>query len=543
MYASAAGVGREIEALTFGRFTVFGRVSDGSSGTLWKAHDPVAARAVAIKELAATLRGDGEFVARFRNEARQLARFDDPHIVRIYDFVETGDKSYIVEEWIEGASLAQVCSHAGTLSAEQALGVVRGALMGLATAHRAGVVHGGVDPSNIVVDLDGTSKLIDFGLSVLAGSTRDAVATSFQSPEAKAGFAVDARSDVYSAAATLYYLLTGANPPSAAADLPPIATRSGAHIDGVLRRALSAEPGQRPNDAEQFLNELENAAKHRFGAAWHQRASVAALVGAVTGGAATNASVQSGQKQAAQDPAHDAPIVAGAYVPVLTGETSATTTRPGRRTGVLLGVAAGVLLGVVALVIAVSASGDDRGDGTSLDAAATPADSLAAATTNLTVRPTATDPAAPTAPPSTPIRSTVVVTTTAAPAPTLIAGIYDGGSVIERSGSLTLTAGPRLIINCAAAGCSFQPPNTQEDVAPVDGRWQWTTTIDMGPVCNDRGRQQFIETWDLEPVGSVTTDGLDVPERVVGTYRMESPSVPDCLEGGLFVWQYDAVRQ
>jgi serine/threonine-protein kinase len=99
---------------------------------------------------------------------------------------------------------------AGPLSTAQALGVIRGALLGLAHVHARGLVHGDIAPANILLDTEGTSKLVDFGLSSSAGAASSGSGTTaYASPEAQRGHPVTAPSDVYAAAAVLAYLLRG----------------------------------------------------------------------------------------------------------------------------------------------------------------------------------------------------------------------------------------------------------------------------------------------------------------------------------------------
>src|SRR4051812_38143010 len=111
---------------TFAGYEVLGRVAAGSTGVVWKANDPDLARPVAIKELHRFLADRPEARARLHEEARILASLDDEHVVAVYDFVDEPDRAWIVEEWVEGASLARVLDKHGRLTGEQACGVLRG---------------------------------------------------------------------------------------------------------------------------------------------------------------------------------------------------------------------------------------------------------------------------------------------------------------------------------------------------------------------------------------------------------------------------------
>ena len=198
---------------TIGQYEVLGRVAGGSTALLWKARDPQLGREVAIKQVA------GDFARlreQWRAEARTLASFDSPNIVAVYDYLEDAESAYIVEEWVDGASLGALLATGARLTGQQAVGILRGALMGLAYAHARGIVHRDIAPGNILIDQAGTSKLVDFGLASTTGSLGSSGARAYLSPEALAGQPVTPRSDVYSAAALLAHLLRGrpTTPPS-----------------------------------------------------------------------------------------------------------------------------------------------------------------------------------------------------------------------------------------------------------------------------------------------------------------------------------------
>ncbi|HEY8826380.1 MAG TPA: serine/threonine-protein kinase, partial [Jatrophihabitantaceae bacterium] len=228
-------------------------------------------RVVAIKALDAP---SAESRAQWRSEAQVLAALDDPHLVAVYGYAENAEGAYIIEEWVDGAPLTAVLS-AGPLSAAQALGVIRGALLGLAHVHARGLVHGDIAPANILFDTAGSSKLVDFGLSSYAGATSaSSGTTAYASPEAQRGQPVTAPSDVYAAAAVLAYLLRGR------AAVTPVLDGVDAALRPVLRRALDADPARRYPDAAAFLAALEEDATRRYGATWWTQTGLAALVAA-----------------------------------------------------------------------------------------------------------------------------------------------------------------------------------------------------------------------------------------------------------------------
>lgn len=250
-------------------YTVLGRLGSGTSGTVWKAHDDRLDRIVAIKALDAP---SEQSRVQWRSEAAVLAALDDPHLVAVYGYAEDAEGAYIVEEWIDGAPLSAVL-HSGPLSTAQALGVIRGALLGLAHVHARGLVHGDIAPGNVLLDTQGTSKLVDFGLSTSAGAPSTSSGTAaYASPEAQRGQVVTAPSDVYAAAAVLAYLLRGR------AALLPVLDGIDPGLVPVLARALDPDPGRRYPDAAALLAALEQDATRRYGSAWWTEAGVAALV-------------------------------------------------------------------------------------------------------------------------------------------------------------------------------------------------------------------------------------------------------------------------
>jgi hypothetical protein len=271
----------------FAGYAIDGEVGRGSTGVVWRATQLEVDRKVAIKQLAPELAHDDAFRERFRAEARALASLTHPNIVAVYDYVEDGeDAPYIVEEWVDGATLEQVVVRAGKLTPPQAVGVLRGALTGLVAAHAAGAVHGDISSTNILVDIEGTSKLVDFGLTS-PSTTGSSGTPAYASPEACSGEELDARSDVYSAGCVLFELLTG-EPPYSADSLEALAVHhatspvpklpgSTARLSAVVERALAKNRDDRYPDAAAFLAALEDGAERDLGAGWLAGASIATL--------------------------------------------------------------------------------------------------------------------------------------------------------------------------------------------------------------------------------------------------------------------------
>ncbi len=204
-----------------GRYRLDSRLGAGGMSTVFMAHDTVLERPVAVKLLAEHLADDEAFVARFRREALAAARLQHPNIVQVFDsgLDEPSGRHYIVMEYVEGPSCADLIRDQGVLDIEQAVHIVRDACHGLDYAHRAGVVHRDVKPGNLlIVDETGACKLADFGIAKAAEHTRITQVGSvlgtaaYLSPEQATGAESTPASDIYSLGVCAYQFLSGRLP-------------------------------------------------------------------------------------------------------------------------------------------------------------------------------------------------------------------------------------------------------------------------------------------------------------------------------------------
>jgi eukaryotic-like serine/threonine-protein kinase len=204
-----------------GRYRLDSRLGAGGMSTVFMALDTVLERQVAVKLLAEHLADDEAFVARFRREAVAAARLQHPNVVQVFDsgLDEPSGRHYIVMEYVEGPSCADLIRDQGVLDIEQAVHIVRDACHGLDYAHRAGVVHRDVKPGNLLISKDtGAAKLADFGIAKAAEQTRITQAGSvlgtaaYLSPEQATGAESTPASDIYSLGVCAYQFLSGRLP-------------------------------------------------------------------------------------------------------------------------------------------------------------------------------------------------------------------------------------------------------------------------------------------------------------------------------------------
>ncbi|MFJ7343023.1 serine/threonine-protein kinase [Streptomyces sp. NPDC101110] len=265
-------------------------LGSGASGRVVLAVHEETGVPVAVKYLSESLRTRPGFVHDFRAEARLLGGLESPHVAGLYEYVESPDGAAIVMELVDGVPLRTLLRREGPLAPEAALVVLKGSLLGLADAHRLGVVHRDYKPENVLVVPDGSSKLVDFGIAVDAGTSGGVAGTpSYMAPEQWTGAPASPAADVYAATATFFECLTG-HKPYAGDNVAELALR---HLDApvpaeevpetvreLVRRGLAKDPEERPARAEVFVAELETVAGAAYGPDWEERGRgrLAALV-------------------------------------------------------------------------------------------------------------------------------------------------------------------------------------------------------------------------------------------------------------------------
>ena len=200
-----------------GKYTIVGELGRGTMGEVYKAHDPVLNRFVALKTLPARLGPDNETLQRFQREAQAAALLNHPNIVTVHDFGEEQGLLYMAMELLEGIDLREAIDGGLLKTLDEKLNVMDSTLAALDYAHAKGVVHRDIKPANIHLGKSHVVKIMDFGLARVSTSemTQEGIVLgtpNYMSPEQALGDKVDGRSDIFSTGAVLYELLTGHKP-------------------------------------------------------------------------------------------------------------------------------------------------------------------------------------------------------------------------------------------------------------------------------------------------------------------------------------------
>ena len=313
-----------------GRYRVDRRLGAGGMSTVFLATDTVLERSVAIKLLAEHLAEDEAFVIRFRNEALAAARLQHPNVVQVFDSGEDdgSHRHYIVMEYVEGPSCADLLREHKLLDVEDSVRIVADACHGLDYAHRAGVVHRDVKPGNLLVANEtGTTKLADFGIAKAAEQTRVTQVGSvlgtaaYLSPEQARGDEAGPASDIYSLGVCAYQFLAG-RLPHEYGSLTELALKQqeeyvepiGVHrpdvpheLDDAVRACLARDPASRYASALDMARSLEAGLQGEDTGATALLGSDEDATKALTGVTAATQAMRTGRTQA---PATAAPRTA-----------------------------------------------------------------------------------------------------------------------------------------------------------------------------------------------------------------------------------------
>ena len=264
--------------MNFGKFEILAELGQGAMGKVYRAHDPILDRPVALKTVAPALLTGKDTLARFLREARAAARLTHPNIVTIYERGEVEGTHYIAMELVEGIDLGEAMTAIDRYTLEQKVRMVVDVCRGLHFAHRMGVVHRDVKPANIRLTRDGTVKILDFGIAKRGAEFTDPNLTqagmvlgtpSYLSPELLQGAKVNHRADMWAVGVILYEIVSGRRPfeaPTITSLITRIVSAPPPPLDASLRlpeglaaaalRALDKDPDRRFADLDEMAKAL-----------------------------------------------------------------------------------------------------------------------------------------------------------------------------------------------------------------------------------------------------------------------------------------------
>lgn len=266
-----------------GSYEVLGKIAEGGMGTVYRARHRATGEVVAVKVVAPGTTRNPVTLQRFEREFTAARGLDHPNVVRAIEYCGTGPSPFLVMEFVDGESLGQRVERDGALPEAEAVRLIAQVCDGLHRAHKQGLVHRDVKPDNVLVTKSGVAKLTDLGLVKevdadlnLTKTGRGLGTPHYMAPEQfRNAKGVDVRGDVYSLGATLYALVTGRVPfadtnpldcwmkkvrnefPAPKEVVPELSDR----VDWAIRRAMSADPDQRPASCREFVEDLTGRAR------------------------------------------------------------------------------------------------------------------------------------------------------------------------------------------------------------------------------------------------------------------------------------------
>jgi eukaryotic-like serine/threonine-protein kinase len=270
-------------AVVAGRYEILQLLGEGGMGAVYKAKDRALDRLICLKVIRSALASKPEVLQRFTQELILARKVTHKNVVRTYDLGEFEGTPFITMEFIEGRDLRSIVQEKGKLPPEEAAAIIRQVCRGLAAAHNEGVVHRDLKPQNIMVEANGRTSIMDFGIArsvELSGLTLSGAmigTPDYMSPEQAMGQGADARSDIFALGLIFYETLTGTLPYQADTTLSKIMKRTKERpaapvkVDESIPRQLSdicvkcleIEPKDRFQKAEEILQALDDAGGQR----------------------------------------------------------------------------------------------------------------------------------------------------------------------------------------------------------------------------------------------------------------------------------------
>lgn len=249
-----------------GRYEITEQIGEGGMAEVYKAHDVLDNKEVAVKILRKQFSDNEEFQRRFRNESKAIAVLSHPNIVKVYDMCFSEKIQYIVMEYIDGITLKDYIDSERVLNWKDAVHFIIQILRALQTAHNRGIVHRDIKPQNIMLLTDGTIKVMDFGIAKFAReesmtATDQAIGTvHYISPEQARGDVTDEKSDIYSVGVMFYEMLTGQKP----FDTDNPISIAVMHMQNVARRPRDINPNIPSGLEEIIMHAMEKDAEVRY---------------------------------------------------------------------------------------------------------------------------------------------------------------------------------------------------------------------------------------------------------------------------------------
>ncbi|MGD0392077.1 MAG: Stk1 family PASTA domain-containing Ser/Thr kinase [Acidimicrobiales bacterium] len=283
------------------RYELIHLIARGGMAEVYRAHDRLLDRPVALKVLFPELSIDRSFVERFRREAQAAANLSHPNIVPVFDWGEDSGTYFIVMEFVDGRPLSSILKTAGSLSAERTADVGAHVAAALGYAHKHGVIHRDVKPGNVLITDEGQVKVTDFGIARAINTEESLTQTgavmgtaTYFSPEQAEGIGVDSRSDIYSLGVVLFEMVTGRPPflgdtPVAVAskhvrDHPPAPRELNPAIpptfEAIILKAMAKDPAHRYRTAEELRADLLRFNEGRSVLAMDESTTLLAAAGA-----------------------------------------------------------------------------------------------------------------------------------------------------------------------------------------------------------------------------------------------------------------------
>ncbi len=250
-----------------GDYILTGKIGQGGIAEIYKGRQESLNRDVAIKILASKLTSDPEIVRRFERESMVIAKLNHPNIVHVIDKGKAGNRYYFVMEYVDGTSLREVIEH-GTIPLETKLDMIVQVCKALDYAHKNGVIHRDIKPTNILIDRQGNPRVADFGIAQIVGTPEGEVTSSdvimgtlaYMSPEQKISSTnVDQTTDIYAMGIILYEILTGKKPMGRFKMPSELNENINSAFDDIVMRCLAQEPTERYQTAVDLKNDILNA--------------------------------------------------------------------------------------------------------------------------------------------------------------------------------------------------------------------------------------------------------------------------------------------